>query len=218
MRYLHCLLAIGLMASLTACDQPKAPATKASTDAPTKTAAGEKKPAATKKPTDTKNEVAKKKGHETGNGAILGVGKPPADIEPGQDNVYGARFTIIEEPIALAKAIADIDKNKGTVKVKASVEKVCQKKGCWFTLKADDVKYPIRVKMKDYAFFVPRNAMGLPAVIEGTLAKAQIPQEEAQHYADDAVEGTGKPAEKITGPQDTYTFMANAIQISRPGT
>lgn len=203
MRTLISLLSLSLL--VTACDQPapkKAPETKTPA-----VADGAKKDAPKKKAqADNKQESV-----------ILGVGKTPADIEPGKDHVYGARFTIIEKPITLAKAISDIDKHTGPIKVEARVEKVCQKKGCWFSLKSEGVKETIRVTMKDYKFFVPRNAMGLPAELEGTLVKKEIPQKDAQHYANDEVEGTGKPAAKIEGPQVVYSFTATAVRITRPG-
>lgn len=161
---------------------------------------------------DTKADAPKTDSAKSG---ILGIGSTPVNIKDGESNVYGARFTIIEEPIALADAIKKADKSTGPYKVKAKVEKVCQKKGCWFTLKSDDVKIPIRVKMKGYAFFVPRNAMGLDAVLEGQFKKTQISKDEAQHYEDDAVKGTGKKAKQVKGPQDTYMFIASAVQISK---
>lgn len=214
-------LPILLLATFSmACDKPKqvdakvdikavknAPKTTTKKDAkkanPTKVA---------KQGVDIKKQDVKKDDKGAG---ILGVGSTPANIKDGETNVYGARFTIIEEPITLASAIGKADKSQGPYKVKAKVEKVCQKKGCWFTLKSDGVKIPIRVKMKGYAFFVPTNAMGLDAVLEGNFKKTQISQKEAQHYEDDAAEGTGKPAKKVTGPQDTYMFIATAVQISK---
>lgn len=212
MRTLSCLLALGLLTTLTACDKPTPtksdpPPQSGKVDALKNPTATPKKVAGTPKATDTAKKDA----------SVLGLGKTPSDIEPGQDNVYGGRFTIIEKPMTLASAISKADSLKGPVKVSAKVEKVCQKKGCWFTMKSDGVKETIRVTMKDYKFFIPTNAMGLPAVLEGTLTKKQIPQKDAQHFADDEAEGTGKPAAKITGPQNVYSFTATAVQITRPG-
>ena len=191
---------------------PKVAAKKDTTKANPKTIKRKVIPKSDIKIVDTAQKDAKKDDKNTG---ILGIGSTPANIKDGETNVYGARFTIIEEPITLASAIGKADKSQGPYKVKAKVEKVCQKKGCWFTLKSDGVKIPIRVKMKGYAFFVPTNAMGLDAVLEGNFKKTQISQKEAQHYEDDAAEGTGKPAKKVTGPQDTYMFIATAVQISK---
>lgn len=204
------LIILSTLSVLVACEPktppttPEAPVTEVAPVAPT---AEETKPSEEAKPAP--KEVAADAG-------VLGVGKTPEDIKSGESNVYGSRFTIIEEPIELAAAIGKAAETEGPYKVNAKIEKVCQVKGCWFTLKSEGVEIPIRVKMKDYAFFVPKNAEGLPAVLEGTFKKTQLPQDEAQHYADDEAKATGKPAKKIDGPLDTYMFMASAIQITKP--
>ena len=147
---------------------------------------------------------------------ILGLGKTPADIEPGAKNLYGGNFSISEEPIPLSDALTKAADSEGPYKISAKVKKVCQKKGCWMTLHDENTKLPIRVKMKDYAFFVPMNANDLPTIAEGTLKKVTVPQDVAQHYADDEAEATGKPAEKIDGPQESFEFTASAVQIENP--
>lgn len=205
------LIIISTLSVLVACEPktppttPEAPVTEVAPVTPT---TEETKPA--------EEEVKPAQKEAVADASILGVGKTPEDIKSGESNVYGARFTIIEEPIELAAAIGKASEAEGPYKVNAKIEKVCQVKGCWFTLKSEGVEIPIRVKMKDYAFFVPKNAEGLPAVLEGTFKKTQLPQDEAQHYADDEAKATGKPAKKIDGPLDTYMFMASAIQITKP--
>jgi hypothetical protein len=147
--------------------------------------------------------------------SILGLGATPADIETDAPHQYGAKFASDAAPLALGEAIRRVDSEQGPFKVQAEVEKVCQVKGCWFTLKAPDVPIPVRVRMKGYAFFVPKNATGGEAVLEGTFKKVTIDQPTAQHYADDEAKATGKPARKVEGPEDAYEFEATAIQITR---
>ena len=217
---------------LTACDQKpaEAPAETKKTDEAKKTdakAEGDTKADEKAKAEGDKKAEAKKTGddgHRKGvteeekaaakAAGILGVGEVPPDIKPGEKNVYGGRFTIIEEPIALGSAIQE--GSTDTIKVSAKVEKACQMKGCWMTLVGEGVDLPIRVKMKDYKFFVPKNAGGSTAVIEGTLKKTVIKQAEAQHYEDDAVKGTDKKPKQITGDVDSYMFMASAIELTMP--
>ena len=158
-------------------------------------------------PTPEEIAAAEKRG-------IFGLGRTPVDIAAGESKVYGSDFTIINEPVTLAAAIAE--PTDDVIKVSANVKAVCQKKGCWMELDGEGVELPIKVKMNNYRFFVPKNSGGTAAVLEGTLKKTVIKQAEAQHYADDAVEGTGKPAKKITGDVDSYVFMANAIQLTKP--
>lgn len=139
----------------------------------------------------------------------------PDDLEAGQTGHYGGEFSVEGDPITLASAIDKAAAADAPVKVKASVEKVCKKKGCWFTLTGQGVDNPVRVRMKDYSFFVPRNADGAEAVVEGTLEERTIPQAEAQHYADDEAAGTGKEPAKVDGDQKGWEMTITAAQITK---
>jgi hypothetical protein len=92
-----------------------------------------------------------------------------------------------------------------TVLVEATVEAVCQAKGCWMTVK-DGAGAPIWVRWSsgcggEFAF--PKDAAGRRVVVEGTLAEKEITPEEAAHYAG---ESQGMDAAKIAGK----TFEINA--------
>ncbi len=132
------------------------------------------------------------------------------NLEPGQSQIYGSPFAIAGDPVALASAIGASGESQGPVKVAASIDKVCQKKGCWFTLTAPDVSKPVRVRMKEYAFLIPRNVMGAKVVVEGTLSKREIPVAEAQHYAD---ESGGQP-KVVKAPQSVHEFTATTVQVT----
>lgn len=153
-------------------------------------------------------ETAKKEGAKKAEGGL------PDDLADGEAGTYGGEFTIEGEPMTLAAAMQKAADGEGPYKVAADVEKVCKKKGCWFTLTAEGVDQPVRVKMKDYSFFVPRNSDGAAAVVEGTLVKRVVPQKEEQHYADDEVAGTGKEAKKIEGDQVRWEMLITAAKIT----
>lgn len=144
-------------------------------------------------------------------------GKPelPDDMKPGTTDHFGDRFTVIEPPVTLASAIETSGEHPGPYKVEANIEKVCKKKGCWFTLNGEGLDKPVRVRMKDYGFFVPRNADGAKAIVEGTLTSREMPESEAQHYAEDEA-GDGEAVEKVEGPQMVYEFTATAIEVRMP--
>lgn len=140
--------------------------------------------------------------------------KFPDDLKPGEQGFYGAEFTVIEPPLTLAKALEQAPDTEGAVKVEANVKAVCKKKGCWFTMTDDSTDEVVRVRMKDYGFFVPKNVDGARVVAEGTLVSKEISQEEAQHYADDAAEA-GEEAKKVEGPQKTWEFTATAVELKQ---
>lgn len=135
----------------------------------------------------------------------------PEDIKEGEEKKYGGDFTIEEDPMALASVLEKADEHTGKpIKVSATLDKVCKKKGCWFTLADDSVDETVRVRMKDYGFFVPRNADGSTAIVEGVLEKKVIPEAEAQHYADESGE-----TKKVEGDQTEYHFIATAVQLKK---
>lgn len=141
------------------------------------------------------------------------------DLEPGENRHFGAPFAIEDDPVDLAALLATVaDKEEfesdEPVKVSAQIHQVCQKKGCWFTLATEEVEVPVRVRMKDYGFFVSRNTEGADAIVEGTLARTTISEEMAQHYAEDVAEHTGEEPEQVEGEQDTFEFTATAISLT----
>ncbi|RDV38132.1 DUF4920 domain-containing protein [Bradymonadaceae bacterium TMQ3] len=136
------------------------------------------------------------------------------DLEPGETRHFGAPFTLDGEPMPLDQALEASP--EGTIRVSANIEQVCKKKGCWFTLKTDQVEEPVRVRMKDYGFFVSRNSDGAEVIVEGTLKATVISEEMAQHYAEDQAEATGEPVENVEGEQKNYEFTATGLQITQP--
>lgn len=99
------------------------------------------------------------------------------------------------------------------VKFKASIDEVCQKKGCWMTLGLEDDNQAF-VKFKDYGFFVPKNAQEKEAIVNGKAFVSVISVDELKHYAKD--EGKSQEAiDSITEPKVTYSFMADGVLIAK---
>ena len=63
--------------------------------------------------------------------------------------------------VSLHDVMNDVDTYLDTtVTVEGSVNRVCQMKGCWMELAADDDTSGVRVTFKDYGFFVPTDSQG----------------------------------------------------------
>lgn len=60
-----------------------------------------------------------------------------------------------------------VTSEKFTGKVKGTVNKVCEKKGCWMTLAQTDGE-GIMIRFKDYKFFMPNDIVGKGVVLQGT--------------------------------------------------
>lgn len=135
------------------------------------------------------------------------------DLPAGQTRHFGEQFSIDDDPIQLTEALDELDGDKTpTVKVASRVKRVCEKKGCWFTLDDDEVELPVRIRMKDYGFFVPRNTEGADAVIEGAIERTEIDEDLARHYAEDV----GDDPDEIDGPQPTFRFVATGVSMHLP--
>lgn len=104
--------------------------------------------------------------------------------------------------------------NEGdTIEVKflTSIKDVCQKKGCWMNVDLTDSEKAF-IRFKDYGFFMPLNAAGNQAIVEGKAFVSIESVDELKHYAKDAGKSQ-EEIEAITEPEVTYSFTAKGVLI-----
>ena len=99
---------------------------------------------------------------------------------------------------------------EGTTKAKVAgeVTNVCAMKGCWMTMNVDGQE--MMVRFKDYGFFVPKDAAGKTAVVQGQAKVDTVDVATLRHYAEDA----GKSEEEInaiTEPEVQLSFEAEGV-------
>ncbi len=98
-----------------------------------------------------------------------------------------------------------------STKMTAKVDEVCQMKGCWMTLNLENGEQ-VRVRFKDYGFFVPKDISGKDVIINGLAFLEETSVDNLRHYAEDA----GKSEEEIaaiTSPKNTFSFEADGVLI-----
>ena len=103
------------------------------------------------------------------------------------------------------------DQDSIELKLSGEIVSCCQKKGCWMNLKVSD-ETTMKVTFKDYGFFVPKNADGKTAYVNGKAYWSETSVEMLRHYAADE----GKPQEEIdaiTEPIKEITFVASGVII-----
>ena len=116
------------------------------------------------------------------------------------------------EAMPVAKLFLDPASWDGkTVLVEGTVAAVCQRKGCWITM--HEGGQDMRIRFKDYSFFLPKDCSGRTARIAGVFAVEEIPVEEARHYLEDA--GRAEEAAKITEPQEQLTLLASGVRLKK---
>jgi len=109
--------------------------------------------------------------------------------------------------------IATLVGNQDSVRTKlvGTVADVCQAKGCWMTMQTATGQ-PMRIRFKDYGFFVPKDISGKTAVVEGYVLRETVPVDEQRHYAQDAGKSPQEIA-AITKPIQQYNFVADGVLV-----
>jgi hypothetical protein len=97
------------------------------------------------------------------------------------------------------------------IKVKGTITEVCQAKGCWMTLDLGNDEL-MRVKFKDYGFFVPKDAAGKTAIMKGVVKNEIVGVDELKHLAEDAGRSE-KEINAIDKPKEELTFVAEGVII-----
>ena len=110
---------------------------------------------------------------------------------------------------ALAQAMGGKDSLE--VKLVGKAAEVCQAKGCWMTLPTADGK-SMRVRFKDYAFFVPKNLGGHEVIVQGWAHREVVPVAYLRHYAQDAGKSE-KEIAAITKDEQQLTFEADGVRV-----
>ena len=103
------------------------------------------------------------------------------------------------------------EKKIENIAVKGQVTDVCEKRGCWLTVKTENGS-SFFVKMKDYAFFVPTSLKGKNVVLEGNAVKKITSVDDLKHYAKDAKRSKAE-IDAITSPKGEIRFIADGIKV-----
>lgn len=114
-----------------------------------------------------------------------------------------------ESPTAPADFLSTVQQQgEITTQVAGEITKVCPMKGCWMTMEVAGQE--MMVRFKDYGFFVPKDAAGKTAVVQGQAVMDTLDVATLRDYAEDA----GKSAEEInaiTEPEVKLSFTADGV-------
>jgi len=132
-----------------------------------------------------------------------------APLRPGQ--TYGAAITADGAVPMGALAAALGTRDSARVKLVGKASAVCQARGCWLTLPTADGQQ-MRVRFKDYAFFVPKDLSGHDVVVSGWAHRSTVTKADLQHYAKDAGQ-TDQQVAAITRDEQQLTFVADGVLV-----
>jgi hypothetical protein len=87
---------------------------------------------------------------------------------------------------ALMDSPADYDGQ--VVRTEGIISSVCQRRGCWMELKAEEDGPAVRVPMAGHSFFLPRDVSGARATIEGTVEVRELPPDWQEHLREEGAQ------------------------------
>lgn len=123
-----------------------------------------------------------------------------------QSEKYGRDISLTEKT-KISEILAQPEEFVGkTVLVEGEVLDVCAMAGCWMELKSDAENQKVKIKVKDGDIVFPIEAKGKDAIVEGTVYKIELTEEEAVDYYNHVAEeqGTEFDESSVTGPLTIY--------------
>lgn len=144
-------------------------------------------------------------------GAADGVAAETATVTVDGWEVFGEKIAPTDA-LPLTTVIGDAQAYDGQrLRLVGTVDSVCKVKGCWMTLSSGDES--MRVRFKDYGFFMPKDCEGREVMMDGVFEVKELSVDEARHYLEDA--GKMDEAAAITAPVKEYSFTADGVLMKK---
>lgn len=117
----------------------------------------------------------------------------PAPVAPQAERSFGAPPAQLEGPVL---AVADVMRAPEPylgkkLRCEGVVARVCQRAGCWLELSPDGKADGLRVPMAGHAFFIPQDAVGQHALIEGELSALPLSDARRAHLESEGLKAIG---------------------------
>lgn len=129
-----------------------------------------------------------------------------ADAEAFAGDTYGEPLTLTE--VTPVSAILDAPEEwlGERVLVEGQVVAVCESRGCWVDIASDREYEKIQIKVDDGVITFPLSMRGRTALVEGTVEKLELTQEEALAAAEARAKEHGETFDPatVTGPETIY--------------
>lgn len=108
-------------------------------------------------------------------------GPQPIRVGPNGERIFGHELAdgVAVTPLATIAGNATQYADQ-VVRTEGTIERVCQRMGCWMELRAENVQ-PIRVPMAGHSYFLPRSVAGHVATIEGRVAVQPLTDDVRRH-------------------------------------
>ncbi|MFT3921457.1 MAG: DUF4920 domain-containing protein [Myxococcales bacterium] len=143
-------------------------------------------------PVASKSEASKSATHES---ASTPVAERPAEpaAPAAAERTFGAPLTQ-QTAVPVSEVLANPEPLLGkVVQCSGVVARVCERAGCWLELRAEGspASEGLRVPMARHAFFIPQDAVGRPAIVEGELSARELGAGERAHLEGEGLKAIG---------------------------
>ena len=140
-------------------------------------------------------------------GVFAGSGSAgPADL-PGR--AFGADLRLAAVTPLATVASAPERYASEPVLISGRLTDLCTRKGCWTVITDDDTT--MRVRFQDYGFFLPQDALGSEALVEGVVVSRTLSPREARHIASESQSDT--TTTPLAGPTQEIGFVATGVRL-----
>ncbi|QSX33178.1 DUF4920 domain-containing protein [Shewanella avicenniae] len=101
------------------------------------------------------------------------------------------------------------------VTIRGVVTNVCEKRGCWMTVKSDQQFQELYIKVPDGEMVFPLSARGSEAIVTGKLAEVSLSLEKSRDYLAEQAKSQGKAFDvaSVTQPIDIYQLRPSGVKI-----
>ena len=107
--------------------------------------------------------------------------------------LFGSEMDESQPTTQLGDLIADPGQFAGqVVKTEGVVAQVCQRMGCWMELRGEAGGDAVRVPMAGHSFFLPRDAAGKRAVVQGRLSVEALDEATQEHLREEGAQAAGQ--------------------------
>jgi len=137
-----------------------------------------------------------------------------ASIEKVSMNYYGDTIETTGA-MTLQDFLAEMEgKDSLYTTLEATINETCKMKGCWMTVDMGNGE-EMRVRFKDYGFFVPTEGVGgMNVIMEGVAFTDTLDVDYLKHLAEDA-EKSPEEIAAITEPEISMNFEAVGVVITQ---
>ncbi len=116
--------------------------------------------------------------------------------------------------VSLAKAMKEPNKYEGkAVLVEGVIVRSCKAEGCWMELAPAANASSMRVKFKNHAFFIPLDAAGMKAKVEGMISVKTLTKAEVDHLInEDGAKFENRNANRTV---TKISFEATGVELTK---